>query len=113
MKSNWAKITEEMTMQYGTQTPKGQMMPTVNQLRIAADRGDRGVSYTNNSKIGLIGAIPSCIENGSDFSQEAMRGRLTGLDAVLPELCRALVTHDLNSFDIPSIGELITEIRMS
>jgi len=113
MKSNWAKITEEMAMHYGCTTYKGVRLISLSQLCVAADRGDRGVEYTDYGKIGLIGAIPSCIENGSDFCQEAMRDRLCGFSSLYPNLCYAKITHDLNSFEIPSIGDLVTEIRMS
>lgn len=97
-------------MNYGTKTAKGEMLITISQLCVAADRGDRGVSYTD---LGMKGLIPSCIENGADFSQDNMRGRVGGLASVFPCQCHSLTTHDLNSFDIPKIGELITEIRMS
>jgi hypothetical protein len=110
MKSNWAKITEDMAMHYGCNSPKGQALVTLSQL---CKKADAGVVEYIDGKIGIRGAIPSCIENGADFTQESMRGRLGGLASAHPEQCRALTTHDLNSFEIKSIGALVTEIRMS
>lgn len=112
MENNWARLTEEMAMQYGCSSSKGQALVTISQLCKKADEGICEYSKVGD-KIGIYGSIPSCIENGSDFSQEAMCGRLVGLSSAYPGLCIALTTHDLNSFNIPSIGALITEIRMA
>lgn len=112
MAKNWARLTEDMAMQYGCSSSKGQALVTISQLCKQADAGICEYSKVGG-KVGIYGSIPSCIENGSDFSQGAMRGRLVGLASAYPGLCVALTTHDLNSFSIPSIGALITEIRMA
>lgn len=112
MKTKWAEIAEDMAMHYGCTSSKGEALVTLSQICKKADEGV--VEYIERGgKIGIKGAIPSCIENGLDFSQESMRGRLSCLGSLYPEKCHALITHDLNSFEIVSIGELITEIRMS
>ena len=116
----WTTITDEMAAHYGYTTQKGSALHTLSMLCEKADE-DGSVRYEDNSarqglvcgKIGLIGQIPSCIEHGTDFTQEEMGGRLCGLEAAYPGYCYALTTHDLNSFNIASIGDLVTEIRMS
>lgn len=108
---NWTQITNEMAASYGRATDRGHMLTVISLLCHAADMGE--VEYTRIENIGLAGTIPSCIENGTDFSQEGMRSNLRGLAARFPGLCHTLTTHDLNSFQIPSIGNLVTEIRMS
>lgn len=64
---NWARLTEDMAMQYGCSSSKGQALVTISQLCKQADAGI--CEYSNvGGKIGIYGSIPSCIENGSDFS---------------------------------------------
>lgn len=108
---NWTQITNEMAASYGRTTERGHMLTVISLLCHAADRGE--IEYTRLESVGLTGTIPSCIEAGTDFSQEGMRSNLRGLAARFPEHCHTLTTHDLNSFKIPSIGNLVTEIRMS
>ena len=109
---NWVNITSAMALTYGTKSAKGEALTTLCQLCKKADLKEDVTYFETAGKVGIKGSIPSCMENGSDFCQEAMRGRLKGLETRYPDLCRALITHDLNVFEIESIGALITAIRL-
>jgi len=108
MAKGWKKITEEMACNYGCTSKKGDLLLTISALCEDADN-EGAVRYEQG---GLIGQIPTCSKAGSDFAGENMIQRLLGLACLFPALCHPLITHDLNSFSIPKIGELVTEIRM-
>lgn len=113
----WTNITLEMAIHYGTTSKKGRSLLIIAHICAAADSGNMGVSYTNG-KSGLIGQIPNCYSvaldmGGLDFNLTGMRNGICGLHAVFGKLCVSNQTHDLNSFEIPNIGNLVTEIRMS
>lgn len=120
---NWKKITSKMVDQYGSLTKKGFHLHTLSILCEIAEKaearradgyedGEPKVWYDDYNGIGLMGQIPPCMEHGTDFCQEGMRSRLKGMENAFPGLVYALTTHDLNSFKIPHIGNLVTEIRM-
>ena len=98
---SWTEITKKLAKDYGA-TNKGRMLEAIGFL---CDRADdcNGVRYEKtNNKIGITGQLPLKIA-------DIMRG----MHALFNEKCYVLTTHDLNSFSIPSIGELVTEIRLS
>jgi len=110
--ANWAKIIKGMGENMQFDDCMKQPMQALSYLCEAADAGL--VSYTEtDGKVGITGQIPDCSQHGTAFAADGMRCILLGLGAKYPNHCVTLVTHDLNSFTIPGLGDLITEIRLN
>lgn len=98
--ANWEKITLEVANNYGNLTKKGALLLTV-------------AALCNGATSKKIAAqIPDRFDMGTNFIGDNMVNRLLGLTARYPDRVTALITHDLRSFKIDSIPDLLTDIRI-
>ena len=101
-----ATTIEGMAMGYGASTKNGTYLLSL------ASLCESETANFNAATLEISGPIPTYSANGTDFSGEKLAAKLRGLNFLFPESITVMTTHDLFSYRIKHLGNLVTSIRL-